>query len=188
MESMLTVGRSVTLHLLQGPDACNQRGFTSLELRDAQKSALGPEIAQRTSMDVTIWGGVHCSRSIWIGAHALLDTGSDANWISLERLSRADRNDGTNFIAQLQPIEHHQTHYVDFGGRSHVPTHKITLTWYWGARSQTRETEFLVSEGGPFDVLIGSELMGRMDLEGRIVLPIKGREYSASKSAATLRE
>ncbi|MCJ1248105.1 hypothetical protein MMC30_005320 [Trapelia coarctata] len=134
------------------------------------------------SIDVTIWGGRHNDMSVWIGSHAYLDTGSDANWVTRDRLERADQKDGTSFAAQLVPVEKH-TGFVDFGGTRHTPTHKITLTWYWGARSQTRDTDFFISDAGPFDILIGSELMGSLNLDDQIVLPIVGRRHTVEEKA-----
>jgi len=180
---MLIIKSSVTIYLVQQANEPNslKTAQTKGLISSHPESSRAPTTAQKTSLNVTLWGGVHNEKSIWIGAHAFLDTMCDGNWITRERLNRADQNDGSNFGAQLALVENHDMRYVDFAGTSHTPTHKITLTWYWGARSQTRDTEFFVSDAGPFDILIGHELMDSLNLDDQIVLPIVGRKLTAGE-------
>lgn len=85
---------------------------------------------------------------------ATLDTGSAANWISMEALRRLG----------LQPSIQAQTEFIDFNGKTISSREVVSITWNGIGSRRTRVTDFRVApetpfESAPFDVLIGKELL-----------------------------
>ena len=49
--------------------------------------------------------------------------------------------------------------YTGFGGQNLEPKGAIKITWYANNAAKTRETDFLVAEQGPFDLLLGRQFI-----------------------------
>ena len=53
----------------------------------------------------------------------------------------------------------HNNLYTGFGGQNIEPKGTIKITWYANNGTKTRETDFLVVEHSPFDLLLGRQFI-----------------------------
>jgi len=85
-------------------------------------------------------------------AKGLLDTQGSGNWISRDLVKRAGLQDKVSLVTDNKT-------FIDSQGSRYKPEHHIELTWYPNRSTTTRVTDFLISDGGPFDVLFGKEFL-----------------------------
>ena len=103
-----------------------------------------------TSTSLAIWAGVKDGGKKYIGAKCLLDSGCQDNWISVGVLKRGE------ILADMKPLSGQgDTKFVGFNGDVARPLGIITITWFMKSAATARDTDFLVAEKGPFDVLLG---------------------------------
>jgi hypothetical protein len=108
-------------------------------------------------------------------AKGLLDTQGSGNWISRELVKRAGLQD------KVSPVTDKKT-FIDAQGSRYKPEHHVELTWYPNRSTATRVTDFLISDGGPFDVLFGKEFLDEERKNGgRAVLSIFTEKRTNSK-------
>ena len=106
-----------------------------------------------------------------------MDTGCDEDWVSMEIIKRAHLE---NQVARNPDSRI----YVGFGGKHIESKHKVKITWYANNSTKTRQTEFLIAEQGPFDLLIGKKFIFSENIfifnQAALVLraaPISDRKY-----------
>ena len=88
----------------------------------------------------------------WTVGRGILDSGCGENWITWDLIRRA----------HLEPTVIPNTQsslYIGFGNQNIEPRGKTRITWFANEGSKTRETEFLVADQGPFDLLLGREFI-----------------------------
>ena len=88
----------------------------------------------------------------WTVARGMLDSGCVENWVTLDLITRA------NLERTVIPSTHSSL-YTGFGNQNIEPKGKIKITWYANDGSKTRETEFLMADQGPFDLLLGKKFI-----------------------------
>lgn len=85
-------------------------------------------------------------------ARVKVDTGSAADFVSLEYLTKAGFD-----LAILKPIpEGQQTEVEGFNRAIYKPKYQASLRWYRQGEMNMNVTPFLVVENGPFDLLLSS--------------------------------
>ena len=88
----------------------------------------------------------------WTVGRGILDSGCEQNWVTLDLIRRAH-------LEGKIIRNRHSSLYTGFGNQNIEPKGKISLTWYANEGSKSRETEFLVSDQGPFDLLLGRQFI-----------------------------
>ena len=82
-------------------------------------------------------------------ARGKLDSGCDDNWISTDIIERAGMGE------EVQHIERSAT-YTAFGGHQFQPLGSIDVSWFAQNASISRKSKFLVHDGVPFDMVLGT--------------------------------
>ena len=123
------------------------------------KAIIGPGTDQQTQLpqqDPTLFRASILRRiedgPQWTVGRGILDSGCGENWVTLDLIRRA------YLETKILPITH-SSPYTEFGNQNFEPKGKIKLTWYANDGSKTRETEFLVADQGPFDLLLGRQFI-----------------------------
>ena len=88
----------------------------------------------------------------WTVGRGILDSGCGENWVALDFIRRA-------YLERKITQVPHSSLYTGFGNQNIEPKGKIKITWYANNGSKTRETEFLVADQGPFDLLLGRQFI-----------------------------
>lgn len=83
-------------------------------------------------------------------ARGKLDSGCDDNWISTAIIERA----GLSNEVILQPTDDPTT-YTAFGGQKFKPLGSIVVSWFAVNLSVSKETNFLVLDDIPSDIVLG---------------------------------
>ena len=89
--------------------------------------------------------------SRWRPAVASLVSGTQKNWVSSHVLKRFEKPE----MLTLSPPEK----YSAFQGAEFTGTRAIWLTWHSDKSRKSHETLFRIVDDGPFDVVIGSDLL-----------------------------
>ena len=129
-----------------------------------------------TSSSLAIWAGVKDGEVKYIGAKCLLDSGCQDNWISVAVLKRGE------ILADMKPVPWEgDTKFIGFNGDVSRPLGIVTVTWFMKSAATARETEFLVAEKGPFDVLLGRKfiLSESVITTDEAALPLRGPRITA---------
>lgn len=97
----------------------------------------------------------------WIPYHAVIDTGCEDDWISLQCVQKLGLE---TEIEEITPEDDEfGKEFVAFNGQSMVPTGKVYIYWEAQSTGRTVETDALIAENGPFDFLIGANFYMGMD-------------------------
>ncbi|KAF5547726.1 hypothetical protein FMEXI_5052 [Fusarium mexicanum] len=84
-----------------------------------------------------------------------IDTGSDENFVNADLLQRHDINPATITTIPEDTREERTLHMLnDF---KFTPTEEIRLSWHKPNDMKQRESDFVIVQDAPFDVLIGSK-------------------------------
>ena len=132
---------------------------------EADNDRPGPSLSERVgapffdalspdpiSSSLVTWDGVRDGKAQYI-SKCLLDSRCDTNCISLGVLKRLVLE------PNMRKLPHGGHTYVGFGGNGCFPLGRITLTWFTKSAAKARDTDFLLFENGPFDVLLGKKFI-----------------------------
>jgi hypothetical protein len=165
---MLMLNSSATIYLLEG--AINARSFPANESSGRYE---GTTTAERYSLNVTIAGGFHNDKAIWVQAHAYQDTLCSDNWVTRKLLERSDKNRGSKFLNEMVHVDPPEMANA-WGGGQITPKFRIQLRWFWGSISPTKDSWFFVEESEKelLDMLIGHKLIDELNREEGIAAPV----------------
>ena len=86
------------------------------------------------------------------------DTGAAGNFVSMECITKA------GLQGRMQPCGPEREEFVGVEHQHVVPKYRITLSWSYGKRRTTYNTEFYVLDKAPYDILLGAPFILQNDV------------------------
>jgi hypothetical protein len=124
------------------------------QARTNEQTHMRADPVDRFSFNARILTGQAHGNPVFAIVH--LDSKCKDNWVSADIVSRC----GLQY-----ELEHtDKGPFLGFGGAPFYPDGQVRLTWYAEKTMRTRETYFLVCQYPPFDLILGSEFIGKEGL------------------------